>query len=232
MIERLLRDLIEKRLYCNKAIIVVGPRQVGKTTLLRMLVGDIQRKVLMWNCDEPDVRHRLAEPTSTELRAEVGGADLILIDEAQRVKNMKMMTDNFPEKQLVVTGSSAIALSNSINEPLTGRKYEYVMYPFSAEELINEFGNQDERRMLERRLVYGSYPEVVNNAGEEREVLTDLVGSYLYKDIFSFQDVRKPEFVEQLLQALALQVGGEVSFNELGRLLGLNSVTCSNILIC
>ncbi|MBQ6682881.1 MAG: ATP-binding protein [Bacteroidales bacterium] len=229
MIERLLRNLIEKRLYRNKAIIIVGPRQVGKTTLLRMLVADTQRKVLMWNCDEPDVRRKLAEPTSTELRAEIGDADLILIDEAQRVKNigitLKLMIDNFPEKQLVVTGSSAIELSNSINEPLTGRKYEYVMYPFSAEELINEFGAQDERRMLERRLVYGSYPEVVNNAGEEREVLTDLVGSYLYKDIFLFQDVRKPEVIEQLLQALALQVGSEVSFNELGRLLGLNSVT-------
>ena len=229
MIERLLRNLIEKRLYRNKAIIIVGPRQVGKTTLLRMLVADTQRKVLMWNCDEPDVRRKLAEPTSTELRVEIGDADLILIDEAQRVKNigitLKLMIDNFPEKQLVVTGSSAIELSNSINEPLTGRKYEYVMYPFSAEELINEFGAQDERRMLERRLVYGSYPEVVNNAGEEREVLTDLVGSYLYKDIFSFQDVRKPEVIEQLLQALALQVGSEVSFNELGRLLGLNSMT-------
>ncbi len=229
MIERLLRNLIEKRLYRNKAIIIVGPRQVGKTTLLRMLVADTQRKVLMWNCDEPDVRRKLAEPTSTELRVEIGDADLILIDEAQRVKNigitLKLMIDNFPEKQLVVTGSSAIELSNSINEPLTGRKYEYVMYPFSAEELINEFGAQDERRMLERRLVYGSYPEVVNNAGEEREVLTDLVGSYLYKDIFSFQDVRKPEVIEQLLQALAFQIGSEVSFNELGRLLGLNSVT-------
>ena len=229
MVGRLLRDLIEKRLYRNKAIIVVGPRQVGKTTLLRMLMADTQRKVLMWNCDEPDVRRKLAEPTSTELRAEIGDADLILIDEAQRVRNigitLKLMIDNFPEKQLVVTGSLAIELSNSINEPLTGRKYEYVMYPFSTEELINEFGTQGERRMLERRLVYGSYPEVVNNAGEEREVLTDLVGSYLYKDIFSFQDVRKPEIIEQLLQALALQVGSEVSFNELGRLLGMNSVT-------
>ncbi len=207
----------------------MGPRQVGKTTLLRMLMADTQRKVLMWNCDEPDVRRKLAEPTSTELRAEIGDADLILIDEAQRVRNigitLKLLIDNFPEKQLVVTGSSAIELSNSINEPLTGRKYEYVMYPFSTEELINEFGAQEERRMLERRLVYGSYPEVVNNAGEEREVLTDLVGSYLYKDIFSFQDVRKPEIIEQLLQALALQVGSEVSFNELGRLLGMNSVT-------
>lgn len=229
MIERLLKNLIEKRLYRNKAIIVIGPRQVGKTTLLKMLVSDTKNKVLEWNCDEPDVRRKLTEPTSTELKAEIGDADLILIDEAQRVKNigitLKLLIDNYPEKQVIATGSSAIEMSNSINEPLTGRKYEYVMYPFSCEELFNEFGEQEERRMLERRLIYGSYPEVVNNSGEERETLTELVGSYLYKDIFSFQDVRKPEIIEQLLQALALQIGSEVSYNELGRLLGLNTAT-------
>jgi len=229
MIERLLKNLIEKRLYRNKAIIVIGPRQVGKTTLLKMLVSDTKNKVLEWNCDEPDVRRRLTEPTSTELKAEIGDADLILIDEAQRIKNigitLKLLIDNYPEKQVIATGSSAIEMSNSINEPLTGRKYEYVMYPFSCEELFNEFGEQEERRILERRLIYGSYPEVVNNSGEERETLTELVGSYLYKDIFSFQDVRKPEIIEQLLQALALQIGSEVSYNELGRLLGLNTAT-------
>ena len=229
MIERLLKNLIEKRLYRNKAIIVIGPRQVGKTTLLKMLVSDTKNKVLEWNCDEPDVRRKLTEPTSTELKAEIGDADLILIDEAQRVKNigitLKLLIDNYPEKQVIATGSSAIEMSNSINEPLTGRKYEYVMYPFACEELFNEFGEQEERRMLERRLIYGSYPEVVNNSGEERETLTELVGSYLYKDIFSFQDVRKPEIIEQLLQALALQIGSEVSYNELGRLLGLNTAT-------
>lgn len=229
MIERLLKNLIEKRLYRNKAIIVIGPRQVGKTTLLKMLVSDTKNKVLEWNCDEPDVRRRLTEPTSTELKAEIGDADLILIDEAQRIKNigitLKLLIDNYPEKQVIATGSSAIEMSNSINEPLTGRKYEYVMYPFSCEELFNEFGEQEERRMLERRLIYGSYPEVVNNPGEERETLTELVGSYLYKDIFSFQDVRKPEIIEQLLQALALQIGSEVSYYELGRLLGLNTAT-------
>lgn len=229
MIERLLKSLIEKRLYRNKAIIVIGPRQVGKTTLLKMIVSDTKNKVLEWNCDEPDVRRRLTEPTSTELKAEIGDADLILIDEAQRIKNigitLKLLIDKYPEKQVIATGSSAIEMSNSINEPLTGRKYEYVMYPFSCEELFNEFGEQEERRMLERRLIYGSYPEVVNNSGEERETLTELVGSYLYKDIFSFQDVRKPEIIEQLLQALALQIGSEVSYNELGRLLGLNTAT-------
>ena len=230
MIERLLKNLIEKRLYRNKAIIVIGPRQVGKTTLLKMLVSDTKNKVLEWNCDEPDVRRRLTEPTSTELKAEIGDADLILIDEAQRIKNigitLKLLIDNYPEKQVIATGSSAIEMSNSINEPLTGRKYEYVMYPFSCEELFNEFGEQEERRMLERRLIYGSYPEVVNNTGEERDTLTELVGSYLYKDIFSFQDVRKPEIIEQLLQALALQIGSEVSYNELGRLLDTLYFTC------
>lgn len=197
--------------------------------MLRMLTADTDRKVVVWNCDEPDVRRKLAEPTSSQLGAEAANADLILIDEAQRVQNigitLKLLVDNYPEKQVVVTGSSAMELSNSINEPLTGRKYEYVMFPFSAEELIKEFGPTEERRMLERRLIYGSYPEVVNLDGEERETLTNLVSSYLYKDIFSFQDVRKPEIVEQLLQALALQVGSEVSFNELGRLLGLTSIT-------
>lgn len=229
MIERLLKIQIKNKLYRGKAVIVVGPRQVGKTTLLRMLASDTDRSVLVWNCDEPDVRQKLNEPTSTELGAETSGADLILIDEAQRVPNigvtLKLLIDHFPEKQVVVTGSSAIELSNSINEPLTGRKYEYTMYPFSAEELIGNHGTVEERRMLERRIVYGSYPEVVNHPGEERETLTNLVSSYLYKDIFSFQDVRKPEIIEQLLQALALQLGSEVSFNELGRLLGLTSIT-------
>ena len=229
MIKRCIKKQIDSCLHKGKAVIIVGPRQVGKTTLLKMLTADTDRKVLLWNCDEPDIRKKLNEPTSTELGAETANADLILIDEAQRVKNigitLKLLIDNYPGKLVVVTGSSAIELSNSINEPLTGRKYEYVMFPFSSEELICEFGATEERRMLERRLIYGSYPEVVNHPGEERETLIDLANSYLYKDIFSFQDVRKPEIVEQLLQALALQVGSEVSFNELGRLLGLTSIT-------
>lgn len=229
MINRLITSTVKQKFFRGKAIIVVGPRQVGKTTLLKMLANEYDRKVLVWNCDEPDVRRKLTEPTSTMLGNETAGYDIVFIDEAQRVQNigitLKLLIDNYPEKQVVVTGSSAIELSNSINEPLTGRKYEYVLFPFSAEELIIENGIQEERRLLERRLIYGAYPEVVNNPGEERETLTNLVSSYLYKDIFAFQDVRKPEIIEQLLQALALQVGSEVSFNELGKLLGLNPVT-------
>ena len=229
MIERKLKKEILSRLFRGKAVIMVGPRQVGKTTLLRMIMSETEKRVLLWNCDEPDIRQRLSSPTSTQLKAETANADLILIDEAQRVGDigitLKLLIDNCPEKQVIVTGSSALELSNSINEPLTGRKDEYVMLPLSCEELIDNNGAQEERRMLERRLIYGSYPDVVNYEGEELMTLSNLVNSYLYKDIFSFQDIRKPEIIEQLLQALALQLGDEVSFNELGQLTGLNSLT-------
>ena len=229
MIDRLIQPTIESRMFRGKAIIIVGPRQVGKTTLLRFLQANGNHKVINWNCDEPDVRQKLSNPTSTQLGAEIGTANLVFIDEAQRVQNigltLKLLIDNFPDKQFIVTGSSALDLANSINEPLTGRKFEYTLYPMSIEELIAHFGMLEEKRLLERRLIFGSYPDIINNPGDEREILTNIASSYLYKDIFSFQDVRKPEIIEQLLQALALQIGGEVSFNELGRLLGLNSLT-------
>lgn len=229
MIERRLKQLILPRLFRGKAIVLTGPRQVGKTTLLRMLMAESDKKTLFWNCDEPDIRQKLSNPTSTQLQAETAQYELIFIDEAQRVPNigvtLKLLIDNFPMKQVIVTGSSALQLSNSINEPLTGRKYEYNMFPFSSEELIDNHGSIEENRLLERRMVHGAYPEVVNLPGEERETLLNLINSYLYKDIFAFQDVRKPEIIEQLLQALALQMGSEVSFNELSKLLGLNSQT-------
>jgi len=228
-ISRELEQVISKRLYQKKAIIIVGPRQVGKTTLLNQVAQSSGKKTLFFNCDEPDVRKKLDLPTSTQLKALIGNSELILIDEAQRVKDigitLKLLIDNFQEKQIIVTGSSALELSNSINESLTGRKFEYKMFPFSFKELVNANGLSDESRLLEHRMIYGMYPDVVNNQGNEREILANIVSSYLYKDIFEFQDIRKPEIIEKLLQALALQVGSEVSFNELSQLLGIDTAT-------
>ena len=229
IINRELEQLINARIYQKKAIIVIGPRQVGKTTLLNQIAQDSRLKTLFLNCDEPDVRKKLDLPTTTQLKALIGSSELILIDEAQRVRNigitLKLLIDNFQERQIVVTGSSALELSNSINEPLTGRKFEFKMFPFSFKELVSTNGLLNESRLLEHRMIFGMYPDVVNNQGNEREILTNIVSSYLYKDIFEFQDIRKPEIIEKLLQALALQVGSEVSFNELSQLLGVDTAT-------
>jgi len=229
VIKRELEQIIISRLYKKKAIVVVGPRQAGKTTLLNQISQTCGRKVLFLNCDEPDVRRKLEMPSSTQLKAIIGNSELILIDEAQRIRDigitLKLLIDRFPEQQIIVTGSSALELSNSINEPLTGRKFEYKMFPFSFQELVNANGLSDESRLVEHRLIYGMYPDVVNNQGNEREILTNIVSSYLYKDIFEFQDIRKPEIIERLLQALALQVGSEISFNELSQILGVDTAT-------
>ena len=171
----------------------------------------------------------LTDESAERLKSIVGKSKFIIIDEAQRVKNiglvLKILHDNFSDVQFAVTGSSSLELSNTINEPLTGRKFEYNLFPFSVNELCNHFSPLDEIKLLETRLVYGFYPDVVNNPGEEKEILSNIVSSYLYKDVFEFQDIRKPALVEKLVQALALQVGSEVSFNELSNLLGIDNAT-------
>lgn len=230
-IERDLKVVLDSKIGKGKVLLLIGPRQVGKTTLLKNILTSIssEKKVQFWNCDESDVRQFLSEANSAKLKSFVGNSDFIVIDEAQRVKDIgltiKLLHDSFPNVQLAVTGSSSLDLSNSINEPLTGRKFEYNLFPFSTNELVNHTSMLEEMRLLKNRLVYGFYPDVVNNPGEEKEILTNIVNSYLYKDVFEFQDIRKSSVIEKLVQALALQVGSEVSFNELGNLLGIDTVT-------
>jgi uncharacterized protein len=231
MISRILEKSIKSHFQSRKAIIIIGPRQVGKTTLLETISSSLNKRVLMLNCDEPDTRKSLSEKTSTELKALIGNYEVVVIDEAQRVKNigisLKLITDQIKNVQLIVSGSSALELANEINEPLTGRKWEFMMHPLSTQEMVTHHGGNDERRLLNTRLVFGMYPDVINNPGREKEVLKNLTDSYLYKDLFSFKDVRKPEVIEKILQALSLQIGSEVSFQELAHTVRSDPATVS-----
>ena len=230
-IKRDLKLILDSNIGKGKVLLLIGPRQVGKTTLLKQMIKSFsaEKKVQFWNCDESDIRQFLSDGNLAKLKSFIGNSDFIVIDEAQRVKDIgltiKLIHDNFANVQLAVTGSSSLDLSNTINEPLTGRKFEYNLFPFSTNELVQNSTMLDEAKQLQNRLIYGFYPDVVNNPGDEKEILTNIVNSYLYKDIFEFKEIRKSFVIEKLVQALALQIGSEVSFNELSNLLGIDTMT-------
>lgn len=234
MKSRMIFEVVQKRFFQGKVLVLTGPRQVGKTTLLKQLVAATAEPALWLNADEPDVREQLATAGSVQLQNMLGNHRLLLIDEAQRVNNiglvLKILADQFPQVQVVATGSSSFELGNEINEPLTGRKWEYQLYPFSTEELELHHGQLTERRNLEQRLIYGSYPDVVNHPADAIDRLMELTQNYLYKDLLGLELMRKPLLLEKLLQALALQLGQEVSFHELGQLLGTEHRTVEKYL--
>ncbi len=235
MIKRIITDSIVERLGKGKAIVVLGPRQCGKTTLLRELQRLYPNDTSYYNCDDTDTRSLFSSGSISMMKQLFGKKKKLLIDEAQRIENaglaIKIIVDNLPEVQVIATGSSAFELSDKLNEPLTGRKWEYQLLPFSYEELANNSSAFDEKKLLNLRLLYGSYPEVVNNPGLEQEVLSELCSSYLFKDVFTLHDIRKPELLDKLLNALALQLGSEVSFNELAQLLSSDPVTIERYIL-
>jgi predicted AAA+ superfamily ATPase len=227
---RTVQPPIEAVLFKGKVIVIYGARQVGKTTLCRAIMRNYPQDARYLNCDEPDIRGALTERTSTELRALIGTKTLVVIDEAQRVRNIgltiKLLVDTFPDIQVIATGSSSFALSNEIVEPLTGRKIEFHLLPLSAGELLTQESGIESRRLLERRLRYGAYPGVINSDDPAATIL-EIANSYLYRDVLEHQTVKNPDTLRRLLQALALQVGSEVSYNELGALVGLDKNTVS-----
>lgn len=229
MIPRLLQKTIESRLFAGKAIIVIGARQVGKSTMFKLILEKQDYKALQLNCDEPEVRDMLSNINTAELRLLIADNRIVVIDEAQRVENigmtLKLITDNFPDVQLLVTGSSSFELQDKLNEPLTGRKYEYHLYPISTAELMASNGLLGVKQTLEQRLVYGSYPDILNHADDAKELLMNLAGSYLYKDLLTLESVRRPVLLGKLLTALALQVCREVSYNELAQTVGTDNKT-------
>jgi predicted AAA+ superfamily ATPase len=227
MIERMLTNKI--KVIKGKVTIILGARQVGKTTLINELFAN-KTNIKWFNGDEPDTNAILKNITSTRFATLLGkNTEILIFDEAQRIENiglkLKLLTDNFKSLKIIATGSSAFELKNQIFESLAGRKYEYKLFPLSFKELSDHFGVIEEKRLLENRLIFGSYPEVINNPSNEIEILKNLVDSVLYKDILMLDGIKSSANLIKLLKALAYQIGSQVSYNELGNLYGINYKT-------
>jgi predicted AAA+ superfamily ATPase len=233
--KRAIQPLIEKSLLKNKVIIIYGARQVGKTTLCKQLLDNISEQTKYVNCEEEINRSSLESKNPTALKEVLGNNKVVVLDEAQRIKDiglvLKILIDTYPETQIIATGSSSFDLANKLNEPLTGRAREFLLYPLSIHEIYasNLLDKSEIKSKLPSILKYGLYPGVFNqNADEAVEELRDIAGKYLFKDILMHQDLRRSDLVTNLLKSLAYQLGNEVSYNELGKLLGENHVTVKN----
>ncbi len=228
MIHRILEDQITPLLNSGKAIIIMGARQVGKSTLLETIFRR-QENVLWMTGDDLDVQELFSQVTSTRLKALLGKSKTLIIDEAQRIPDVglriKLITDQIKDVQVVATGSSSFELASKINESLVGRKREFRMFPISFSEMVAQTNLLEELRLIPHRMVFGYYPEVVSNPGNEATILKELSDSFLYKDILSFESINKPDKIVRLLKALAFQIGSQVSYNEISQLIGLDSKT-------
>ena len=228
MIHRILEEQITSLLSNGKAIIIMGARQVGKSTLLETIFR--QRDSVLWMTgDDLDIQELFSQMTSTRLKALLGNTKTLIIDEAQRIPDiglrLKLITDQIKGVQVVATGSSSFELASKVNESMAGRKREFRMFPMSFSEMVSHTNLLEELRLIPHRLVFGYYPEVVSNPGHESVILKELSDSFLYKDILSLENINKPEKIVRLLKALAFQIGSQVSYNEIGQLVGLDTKT-------
>ena len=229
MIQRRLVQSIQGKMFGGKAIIVLGARQVGKTTLINDLVLDSRNDVLSLNGDDSDVRALLSDVNISSLTRLLGNNKVLFIDEAQRIPNIglavKICVDRIRDVQVIATGSSSFELLQTMSEPLTGRAWQWNMYPLSFQELVNHTDLLTEKRLLNERLIFGSYPDIINNTSTQMESLKLLSGSYLYRDLEGAPGVGRPDLLEKITRALALQIGSEVSTMEIARLVGADRLT-------
>lgn len=220
-IHRNMLDIINDALPAGKVVVLYGPRQVGKTTLVKELMTSFSQNVRFYNADELIYRETLSSQNLQQLTDLSGDAELVIIDEAQRVENiginLKLIDDNYPELRIVATGSASFELANKISEPLTGRKLTFTLYPVSYAELLKTFGRLHARDQLERWLVWGGYPEIVTteDISQRERLMGELVSSYLYRDLLEMEDIRHSSKIVDLLRLLAFQIGSEVSISEL-----------------
>ncbi|MBT3382356.1 MAG: ATP-binding protein [Prolixibacteraceae bacterium] len=229
MIKRQIENIVSSRFFTGKTLVLLGARQVGKTTLLKQIAISLEKEVIWLNADNPEDRLLLSSLNASRAKEIFPTGSVVFIDEAQRIENsgltLKIIHDNCDGIQLVATGSSSFELTDKLKETMTGRKSIFTLFPISFNELLNHTNYLETLRTLESRMVFGSYPEIINHPGREIEVLTELISDYLYKDVFALKDVRKPDAIENLLKALAFQIGSQVSFRELSQIIGIDKET-------
>ncbi len=232
--KRDIETTIEKLLFKGKAILIFGPRQSGKTTLSKKIISPYKEKGLYLNCELVEVRNAFLLGKPEALRALIGNKKIVVFDEAQTILNigaiLKTFLDTYKDTQVVATGSSSFDLANKINEPLTGRSFEFTLYPLSFDEIANV--RKVKENELFELLTTGSYPEVVteNEKLVKQNILKNIATNYLYKDIFMFESVKNPLIFENLIKMLAFQIGQIVSVNELSKSLGVSRITIEKYL--
>lgn len=231
--KRYLQEKIEQNLYKGKVIVLYGARRTGKTFLSEQLIESQKKagkKTLYINCELFDAKRKLETTNEQELKKHLGDADFVVFDEAQHIKNiglvLKILVDTYPEIQIMATGSSSFDLANNLGEPLVGRKREFILYPLSMREIIDNSDFHEASSNLNNILLYGLYPSIYNQPFEQaKNDIQEIASSYLYKDILMFENIKNSSLLLDLLQLLALQIGNEVSYNELATQLGINART-------
>ncbi len=235
MIKRLY-DNLDKYVKANKALIIYGPRRVGKTTLLNSYLKNTKFKYKLDNGDNIRLQNILKSQDFKEILAYAEGYDLIAIDEAQQIPNigmaLKILVDNVSNIHIIATGSSSFDLSQQIGDPLTGRKTTIILYPLSQKELLSKFNKHELKEKLEDFLIFGSYPDSIlaKNNNERVDFLEELVNSYLLKDILILDKVKSSAILLNLLKLLSFQVGALVSINELANTLKIDAKTVDRYL--
>ncbi len=230
MIKRILKEKITSALFRGKVIVIYGARQVGKTTLVKDIASEYGDEAGYYNCDLLSVQSALSVHEPDRLKQYFGDKKMIVLDEAQVIANigkiLKIFADELPGIQVIATGSSSFEMANKINEPLTGRAVRFTLFPLSIQEIAQHYGRLGLDTAMERMLSLGAYPEVYTSSGQDSlERLDEIASNYLFKDILMLENIKKSEVLKNLLISLALQMGSQVSYNELASKLGINKLT-------
>ncbi len=226
---------IEDNLFPKRALIIYGPRRIGKTTLLTKYLENQKDKRIYFSSGENFLTREIFKKQDIDqLNDFASNYDIIAIDEAQEIKDIgktiKILIDNNPQKNIILSGSSSFTLSQNIGEPLTGRHFTMELYPLIQKEML--LSKIELKYNLEKFLIYGSYPETLltENTKDKERILIELVSSYLFKDLLVLDKIKSPDLLLNILKCLAFQIGGEVSYNEIANRVNSNVGTIQRYL--